>query len=30
LADFIESDLNLEEELEKFKGALERNEVVDL
>jgi hypothetical protein len=30
VADFIESDFNLEEELEKFEGAFERDEVVEL
>jgi hypothetical protein len=30
LADFIESDFNLEEELEEFEGAFERDEVVEL
>jgi hypothetical protein len=30
LADFIESDLNLEEKLEEFEGAFEGNEVVEL
>jgi hypothetical protein len=29
LANFIESDLNLEEELEKFKGAFEKDEVME-
>jgi hypothetical protein len=28
--DFIESDLNLEKELEEFEGAFERDEVVEL
>jgi len=28
LVDFIEIDLNLEEELEEFEGAFERDEVV--
>jgi hypothetical protein len=30
LADFIESDLNLEEKLEEFEKAFERDEVVEL
>jgi hypothetical protein len=30
LADFIESDFNLEEKLEEFKGAFKRDEVVEL
>ncbi len=30
LVDFIESDLNLEEELEEFEGAFERDKVVEL
>jgi hypothetical protein len=30
LVDFIEIDLNLEEELEEFEGAFERDEVVEL
>jgi hypothetical protein len=30
LANFIESDLNLEEKLEEFEGAFERDEVVEL
>jgi hypothetical protein len=30
LLDFIESDLNLEEELEEFEGAFERDKVVEL
>jgi hypothetical protein len=30
LADFIENDLNLEEELEEFEGAFESNKVVEL
>jgi hypothetical protein len=30
LADFIENDLNLKEEFEKFEGAFERDEVMEL
>jgi hypothetical protein len=30
LVDFIESNLNLEKELEEFEGAFERDEVVEL
>jgi hypothetical protein len=30
LVDFIENDFNLEEELEEFEGAFERDEVVEL
>jgi hypothetical protein len=30
MVDFIESDVNLEEELYKFEGAFERNEVMEL
>jgi len=30
LADFIESDFNLEEKLEEFEGAFKRDEVVEL
>jgi hypothetical protein len=30
LADFMESDLNLEEELEQFQKAFKRDEVVEL
>jgi len=30
LANFIESDLNLEEEFDEFEGAFERDEVVEL
>jgi hypothetical protein len=30
LSDFIESDLNLEEELKEFEGAFKRDEVVEL
>jgi hypothetical protein len=30
LVGFIESDLNLEEELEEFEGTFERDEVVEL
>ncbi len=30
LVDFIESDFNLEEELEEFEGAFERDKVVKL
>jgi hypothetical protein len=30
LLDFIESDLNLEENLKEFEGAFERDEVVQL
>jgi hypothetical protein len=30
LADFVESDLNLEEELEEFEKAFERDKVVEL
>ncbi len=30
LADFFESDFNLEEKLEEFKGAFKRDEVVEL
>jgi len=30
LANFIESDLNLEEKLEEFEGAFERDKVVEV
>jgi hypothetical protein len=30
LVDFVETDLNLEEELEEFEGAFEKVEVVKL
>jgi hypothetical protein len=30
LVDFIESDINLEKELEDFEGTFERDEVVEL
>ncbi len=30
LTNFIESDFNLEEKLEEFEGAFERDEVVEL
>jgi hypothetical protein len=30
LVDFIESDVNLEEELEEFRGTFERDKVVEL
>ncbi len=30
LANFIESDLNLEEKLKEFEGAFERDKVVEL
>jgi hypothetical protein len=30
LVDFVESNLNLEKELEEFEGAFERDEVVEL
>jgi hypothetical protein len=30
MANFIESDLNLEEELKEFKKAFERDEVMEL
>jgi hypothetical protein len=30
LSDFIESDLNLEEELKEFEGAFKSDEVVEL
>jgi hypothetical protein len=30
LVDLIETDLNLEEEFEKFEGAFERDEILEL
>jgi hypothetical protein len=30
MVDFIEIDVNLEEELEEFEGAFERDEVMEL